>query len=86
MYPEFVVHSGLFMISAATVEKKIRFLLPVLWSYCKNFVKWPTEEESLDIANEWEMFPGAVKVIDGTRHQDFYADTVNIITFPLRLS
>ena len=83
MYPELVMLSGLFMVSPATIEREIRFLLPVLWSYFKNFVTWPTEEQWLEMSNNWEMFPGAVGVIDGTRHrihrpqtepqQDFYS-------------
>jgi hypothetical protein len=69
MYPEVVMLSGLFMISPTTVEREIRFLLPVLWNYFKEQVKWPTAEQWLEMANHWNMFPGAVAVIDGTRHR-----------------
>jgi hypothetical protein len=58
MYPELVVLSGIFMVSSATVEREIRFLLHVLWSYFKDLVKWPTKEKWLERANELEMFPG----------------------------
>ena len=69
MYPEVTMLSGLFMISPTTVQREIRFLLPVLWNYFKEQVKWPTAEQWLEMANHWEMFPGAVAVIDGTRHR-----------------
>lgn len=44
MYPEVAMLSGLFMISPATVQREIRFLLPVLWNFVKEQVKWPTAE------------------------------------------
>ena len=69
MYPEVAVLSGLFMICPSSVEREIRFLLPVLWNYFKEFVRWPTAEQWLEMANHWQMFPGAVAVIDGTRHR-----------------
>ena len=69
MYPEVAVLSGLFMICPSSVEREVRFLLPVLWNYFKEFLRWPTSEEWLEMANNWEMFPGAVAVIDGTRHR-----------------
>ena len=69
MYPEVAMLSGLFMISPATVQREIRFLLPVLWNYVKEQVKWPTAEQWLEMANHWDMFPGAVAVIDGTCHR-----------------
>ena len=69
MYPEVAVLSGLFMICPSSVEREIRFLLPVLWNYFKEFVRWPTAEQWLEMANHWQMFPGTVAVIDGTRHR-----------------
>ena len=68
MYPEASMLSGLFMISPTTVEREVGFLLPVLWNYFKQFVRWPTHDQWLEMANRWEMFPGAVAVIviDGT--------------------
>ena len=69
MYSEVAVLSGLFMICPSSVEREIRFLLPVLWNYFKEFVRWPTAEQWLEMANHWQMFPGAVAVIDGTRHR-----------------
>ena len=66
MYPEVAMLSGLFVISPATVQREIRFLLPVLWNNVKEQVKWPTVEQWLEMANNWDMFPGAVAVIDGT--------------------
>ena len=68
MYPEAPILSALFMISPTTVEREVKFFLPVLWNYFKQFVRWPTHEQWLEMANRWEMFPGAVAVIDGTRH------------------
>ena len=46
--------SGLFMISPTTVEREIRFLLPVLWSYFKEQVKWPAAEQWLEMAIHWD--------------------------------
>ena len=57
------------MICPSSVEREVRFLLPVLWNYFKEFVRWPTAEQWLEMANHWEMFLGAVAVIDGTRHR-----------------
>ena len=69
MYPEVTMLSGMFMVSPTTVEREIRFLLPLLWHYFKELVKWPTVQQWLQMANHWEMLPGAVAVIDGTRHE-----------------
>ena len=68
MYPEVAVLSGLFMICPSSVEREVRFLLPVLWNYFNEFVRWPTAEQWLEMANHWEMFPGTVAV-DGTHHR-----------------
>ena len=56
MYPEVAMLSGLFMVSPTTIEREIRFLLPVLWNYFKQFVRWQTPEQWLEMANRWEMF------------------------------
>ena len=61
--------SGMIMVSPTTVEREIRFLLPLLWHYFKELVKWPTAQQWLQMANHWEMLSGAVAVIDGTRHE-----------------
>jgi hypothetical protein len=42
------------MISPTTVEREIRFLLPVLWSYFKEQVKWPAAEQWLEMAIHWD--------------------------------
>ena len=64
MYPEISLLSGMFMVSPS-----IRFLLPMMWTYFRNLVRWPTHEEWMGMRNKWESFPGAVAVIDGTRHE-----------------
>jgi hypothetical protein len=69
MYPEVAVLSGMFMISPTTVQREIRVLLPLLWHYLKRQVQWPTQQQWLHMAHHWELFPGAVAVIDGTRHE-----------------
>ena len=69
MYPEVAVLSGMFMISPTTVQREIRVLLPLLWHYLKGQVQWPTHQQWLHMAHHWELFPGAVAVIDGTRHE-----------------
>ena len=95
MYPEVAVLSGLFMICPSSVEREIRFLLPVLWNYFKEFVRWPTAEQWLEMANHWQMFPGAVAVIDGTRHriqrpqiepqQNFYSEHTRYHNFSTQI-
>ncbi len=47
MYLEVAMLGGLFMISPRTVQREIRFLLPVLWNYFKEQVMWPTAEQWL---------------------------------------
>ena len=69
MYPEVVVLSGMFMISPTTVQREVRMILPLLWHYFKGQVQWPTHQQWIDMANHWELFPGAVGIIDGTRHE-----------------
>ena len=61
--------SALFMVSHTTIEREIRFLLPMPWTYFRDLVRWPTPEQWLEIAHDWEYFPGAVGAIDGTRHE-----------------
>ena len=69
MYPQMSMLSALFMVSHTTIEREIRFLLPMLWSYFRHLVRWPTPEQWLDMAHDWEHFPGAIGAIDGTRHE-----------------
>ena len=69
MYPEASVLSAMFMVSATTVQREIRYVLPMLWAHFREQVQWPNVEEWLQMANGWEMFPGDVAVIDGTRHR-----------------
>ena len=69
MYPEVAILSGMFMISPTTVQREVRMIVPLLWHYFKGQVQWPTHQQWIDIANHWELFPGAVAIIDGTRHE-----------------
>ena len=90
MYPEVTMLSSMFMGRPTTVEREIRFILPLLWHYFKELVKWPIAQQCLQMANHLEILPGAVAVIDRTRHeiqrpqtepqQLFYS--VAITTFP----
>ena len=67
MYPEVAILSGMFMISPTTVQREVRMIVPLLWHYFKEQVQWPTHQQWIDIANHWELFPGAVAIIDATR-------------------
>ncbi len=69
MYPEVSILSGIFMVSPTTVQREIPTPLPILWQYFRQMVRWPTREQWFDMANDWNLFPGAVAVIDGTRHE-----------------
>ena len=69
MYPEYSLLSSIFMVSPTTVHKEIRTVLPTLWRYFREMVRWPTPQQWLQMANNWYLFPGAVAVIDGTRHE-----------------
>lgn len=71
MYPEIAMLSALFMVSPATIERdlEIRFLLPMLWTHFRNLIEWPSHEQWMNMANNWEHFPGGVAAIDGTRHE-----------------
>ena len=69
MYPEMSMLSGLFMVSPTTIEREIRFLLPMLWTYFRELVRWPTPEQWLEMAHDLGQFPGAIGAIDGTRHE-----------------
>ena len=57
------------MVSHTTIEREIRFLLPMLWTYFRDLVRWPTPEQWLEVAHDWEHFPGATGAVDGTRHE-----------------
>ena len=67
MYPKMSMLSALFMVSHTTIEREIRF--PMLWTYFCDLVRWPTPEQWLEMAHDWEHFPGAIGAIDGTRHE-----------------
>ena len=69
MYPEMSMLSGLFMVSPTTIEREIRFLLPMIWTYFRELVRWPTHEQWLEMAHDLGQFPGAIGAIDGTRHE-----------------
>ena len=56
MYPEIALLSGMFMISPNTVEREIRFLLPMLWTHFRNLVRWPTHEHWMGMRNNWSLF------------------------------
>ena len=57
------------MISTTTIQRAICYVLPMLWAHFREQVQWPNAEEWLQMANGWEIFPGGVAVIDGTRHR-----------------
>ncbi len=40
-----------------------------MWTHFRNLVSWATQEQWMGMRNNWELFPGAVAVIDGTRHE-----------------
>ena len=68
MYPEVDVLSGIFMIST-TVQREVRMIVPLLWHYFEGKVRWPTHQQCIDIANHWELFPGAVAQDPKTRNR-----------------
>ena len=41
----------------------------MLWTYFRDLVRWPTPEQWLEMAHDWEQFPRAIGAIDGTRHE-----------------
>jgi hypothetical protein len=49
-----------------TVKDEIHSLIPVLFSECKTFIKWPTVEVWRERINTWSQLPFAVGAIDGT--------------------
>ena len=57
------------MVSHTTTEREIRFLLPMLRTYFRDLVRWPTPEQWLEMAHDWEHFPGGIGAVDGTRHK-----------------
>ena len=69
MYGDIAMLSALLMISRTTIERKIHFLLPMLWTYLTNLIEWATPEQWMNMANNWEHFPGGVvsiRAIDET--------------------
>ena len=52
--------SALLKVSRRTIEREIRFLLPVLWTYFTNLIEWATPVQWMNMANNWEHFPGEV--------------------------
>jgi hypothetical protein len=65
-YPTYHVLSTLLDISVMTVKDEIHSLIPVLFSICKTFIKWPTGKEWRERINTWSQLPFAVGAIDGT--------------------
>ena len=55
MYPEIAILSTLFKVSPTTIEREIRFLLPM-----QELIEWLTSEQLMNMANNWEHFPGGV--------------------------
>lgn len=51
MYPEIAMLSALFMVSPTTIEREIRFLLPMMCTYFRNWIQWPTPEQWLNMSN-----------------------------------
>ena len=45
MYPEVTVLSAIIMVSLPTVQREIRYLLPMLWAYFRQMVQWPNADQ-----------------------------------------
>ena len=61
--------STLFLVSPSVIQRNIALIVPILSQYFLNYIRWPTDEEWRRKIGQWNSFPEAVAIIDGTLHE-----------------
>ena len=68
-YPPLYMLALLFDVTEMTVSREIKEILPLMWNYCHQVIKWPTVNEWRAMHNTFDFFPNCVAMIDGTVHE-----------------
>ena len=58
-----------FDIDPSSVVRIIYKIVPELWQYFSNQVRWPNPQEWMNLRGNWPEFPNAVGSIDSTPHE-----------------
>ena len=68
-YPTLDVLATMFNVSTQTVSLDIHFIVPILWRYFRDEVRWPSIDEWRNLCGTWESMPNVVGALDGTLTQ-----------------
>ena len=68
-YPHVDTLSLWFDIDPSSVVRIVYKVLPELWRYFQNQIRWPTLPEWRNLMGNWEEFPNVVGAIDTTPHE-----------------
>ena len=68
-YPHVDTLSFWFDIDPSSVVRIVYKVLPELWRYFQNQIRWPTLPEWRNLMGNWEEFPNVVGAIDTTPHE-----------------
>ena len=55
-----------FIFHRQTMER-ISFMLPMLWTFLRNLIQWPTPEQWINMASNWEHFPREIARVAAIR-------------------
>jgi len=58
-----------FDIDPSSVVRTIYRVVPELWQYFQNQIRWPNLQEWVNLRGNWPEFPNAVGAIDSTPHE-----------------
>lgn len=58
-----------FDVDPSTVTRTIYRIIPELWRYFQNQIRWPNVNEWANLMGNWSEFPNAVGSIDATPHE-----------------
>ena len=67
-YPDLVEMSVMFELSDKSISRDLHLTVDILWQYFQGCIRWPTDEEWIQMCGYWENIPDAVGAIDGTVH------------------
>ena len=68
-YLKLHVLAYIFCISKSTVAEEIYYVVPILFTNYRRFIKWHTIRQWNQFLNTFPSFPNAMGLIDGTIHQ-----------------
>ena len=67
-YPDLVEMGVMFELSDKSISRDLHLTVDILWQYFQGCIRWPTDEEWIQMCGYWENIPDAVGAIDGTVH------------------